>query len=902
MADVLFSRGVPGGRRSQRRTLGLLAVWGLVLLLAAVGFCYRLLTSSFADAEAQAVGQRAEQVLRAFDADLQQLAIAAHDYAEWDDAVRFTAGRNHEFISANFVPNTLDALHVDLVWIRNGAGRTIYSGWLDRAAGRVVEPAPAEILAGFSDYARADSRWLDADPLQKIVSTGRGPMAFAVREIRMSDRSGPTGNVLLFGRIVSDEVLQRVRKTSRLPARLQLLPAAAAGLPGGVGESLRVTAGVAPTTFVQVADSESIDGFAVVRNRADSPAFVFSVRQPRTIYALGVRTTRLLLGCIVLLFLLFGGTLLYLLARLQRARRNSERRYRNVAAHLGEAILLVDPVTLKIVEANDAVFRLLGYRTAEFGTLDVLGVFSELTAETLARAAEAGPEGRIVTSRTRRKDGSLGDTELSITRLADSVEGLLVIVGRDVGHRRAALEEQQENERKLIHLAQHDSLTGLPNRLYLRTRLPALLQKLSEHERGLVLVYLDVDQFKNFNDSRGHAFGDRMLQVVARRLRSVVGEHDSVVRMGGDEFVIVLTTQPDRDTVEAIVGRLRAALSEPLHIDGTEIVMTASMGIAMHPQDGLDMDVLLKHADIALYLAKDAGRNCHRYFKANMEVRVSEDMALEQAMRHALGTDQFCMEYQPVVNLATNRVCSLEALMRWRHPDLGLVPPARFIPVAERSGMIVELGEQALVSVLAQLREWQAEGVPCVPVAVNVSVLQLERSDFAATVMRRAADAGVDPRWLHFEITESALLREQEQIVHRLTQLRELGCEVLIDDFGTGYSALSYLHRLPVDGLKIDRSFVVEMARNGGQSAIIAAIVKIARELRLHVIVEGVETAEQLMMLREYHCEAAQGYFFSRPIAANRCSRLLRRLDDVQRAGESTTVRLLRGSDLSLAG
>jgi predicted signal transduction protein with EAL and GGDEF domain len=351
-----------------------------------------------------------------------------------------------------------------------------------------------------------------------------------------------------------------------------------------------------------------------------------------------------------------------------------------------------------------------------------------------------------------------------------------------------------------------------------------------------------------------------------------------------------------------VVARLRETLSEPLHIEGTEIVVTASMGVATHPQDGLDMDVLLKHADIALYLAKDAGRNCHRYFKANMEVRVGEDMALEQALRRGLGSDQFYMEFQPVVDLGTNRVCALEALMRWRHPDMGIVPPARFIPVAERSGLIVPLGEQALVAVLAQLRDWQDAQVPCVPVAVNVSALQLERSEFAATVRQRAAEAGVEPRWLHFEIIESALLREQEQIVHQLTQLRELGCEVLIDDFGTGYSALSYLHRLPVDGLKIDRSFVVEMARHGGQSAIIAAIVKIARELRLQVIVAGVETAEQLMLLREYRCAAAQGYFFCKPIPATRCTRLLTRLDDLQHTSESTAVRELRGSDLSLAG
>ena len=898
MVDILFSRSL-GSLRWQPRSLSLLALWGLLLLALAGVLCERILSNSFGAAEARAAAQRAEQVLRAFDADLQQLAIAAHDYAEWDTAAQFVTRGDPEFVRANFVPNTMEALHVELAWLRDATGRTVYSGWYDKLSGRVVEPAPAALLAPLAAEAYANNPVAGADALARIVSTPQGPMAFALREIRRSDRSGATGATLVFARRVDEELLRRVRATSRLPARLRPLTAQ-----DGFAGAVRAWVGRAPSgaTTVQVANEHDIDAYALLRDRAGAPALLFTVREPREIHALGVSAGRLLLACVAVLFLLFGGSLLFLLGQLQAAKRRTDRRYRDVAAHLGEAILLVDPASLRIVEANEAVFRLLGYHTGELAQLDIQQIFPGLDAELLARVADEGGEGRIVTSRTRRKDGTLGDTELSITQLREGRSALVVMVGRDVSHRRAALEEAQENERKLIHLAQHDSLTGLPNRLYLRTRLPALLQKLTERERGLVLIYLDVDQFKAFNDSRGHAFGDRMLQVVARRLRNVVGEHDSVVRMGGDEFVLVLTMQPEREAIEAAVGRLREALSEPLHIDGTDVMLTASMGIAQHPQDGMDMDVLLKHADIALYLAKDAGRNCHRYFKANMEVRVSEDMALEQSLRHALGGSEFSMDYQPVVDLATNRVRSLEALLRWRHPDLGMVPPARFIPVAERSGMIVPLGEQALDTVLMQLRDWQAARVPCVPVAVNVSALQLERSDFAARVAERAAALGVEPRWLQFEITESALLREQERIVAQLSQLRELGCLVYIDDFGTGYSALSYLHRLPVDGLKIDRSFVVEMARNGGQSAIIAAIVKIARELRLHVVVEGVETAEQLMMLREYHCAAAQGFFFSKPIPVARCTRLLQRLDDVQRTSESTTVRVLRGSDLSLAG
>jgi predicted signal transduction protein with EAL and GGDEF domain len=335
----------------------------------------------------------------------------------------------------------------------------------------------------------------------------------------------------------------------------------------------------------------------------------------------------------------------------------------------------------------------------------------------------------------------------------------------------------------------------------------------------------------------------------------------------------------DVDAIEALANRIQVTMTAPMIIGNDTFAVNASMGIAVHPDNGLDLEALLKHADIALYEAKQAGRGTHRYFVANMDLQVSETVALEQALRHAVDSRQIYMEYQPILDLASERVVSLEALMRWRHPTLGLVPPSRFIPAAEKIGLIGSLGQTALVAVLSQLRLWLDAGIPCVPVAVNVSPVQLARGDFATMAEKCIKDSGVAPQWLRFEITESALVGGAGQIVETLQRLRELGCAILIDDFGTGYSALSYLGRLPVDILKIDRSFVQQLSGKDGRSSIVAAVVDMSRKLKLWTVAEGIETAEQLRLLRLLGCDYGQGYLFSRPVSARRCRMMLVRQD-----------------------
>jgi diguanylate cyclase (GGDEF)-like protein len=405
---------------------------------------------------------------------------------------------------------------------------------------------------------------------------------------------------------------------------------------------------------------------------------------------------------------------------------------------------------------------------------------------------------------------------------------------------------------------------------------------------------MDLDHFKNVNDSRGHKCGDKLLQVVARRLRAAVSEHDVVARTGGDEFAIVASLLPSREAIASLAERLQAALSAAMMIEGRPVKIGASMGLAVCPQDGTDMDALFRHADIAMFQAKDAGRGGFQFFSNDMNQRISEHAELEQALRQAIAANELYMDYQPIVDLANCKVSSLEALMRWRHPELGQISPARFVPIAEQSGLILELGQFALREVLAQQRRWLDDGVPIVPIAVNVSPLQLERQDFAALVAQMTAQAQVDPQWVRFEITESAVMKEPERLVGTLRTLRERGSKVLIDDFGTGYSSLSYLGRLPVDILKIDRAFVRDMVGAGGQSPIVEAVIDMARRLNLATIAEGVETMDQAAMLREAGCTCAQGYFYSKPVSAAQCRVLLDQLQRDNPITDTMVVRVLR--------
>jgi diguanylate cyclase (GGDEF)-like protein len=449
--------------------------------------------------------------------------------------------------------------------------------------------------------------------------------------------------------------------------------------------------------------------------------------------------------------------------------------------------------------------------------------------------------------------------------VASIVEGTLV----DITQRKVAEERVQT-------LAYYDALTGLPNRTLLRDRLSNALATARRQKHKVAVLFFDLDCFKTINDSLGHSVGDLLLQDVAERLKSCAREGDTVARLGGDEFLIVLTHVNDISGAAVSAERFMDAMTARFVVQGHSLSIGCSLGISIFPEDGADSETLIKHADAAMYSAKDGGRNNFQFFTADMNAQAVERLAFENGLRLALDKKELFLVYQPQMDIATGTISGLEALLRWQHPVLGLVPPDKFIRIAENSGLIVPIGEWVLRTACSQARKWQDEGLAAVSIAVNVSAVQFRQQGFCELIRRVLRETGLAAHNLELELTESLLLGNADVTLSVLQELKAMGLTLAIDDFGTGYSSFSYLKRFPVSKLKIDRSFVRDVAVNPDDAAITIAIISMAKSLNLKVIAEGVEDEAQMSFLRAHQCDEIQGYYFSKPLAVDKVAEKLR--------------------------
>lgn len=521
--------------------------------------------------------------------------------------------------------------------------------------------------------------------------------------------------------------------------------------------------------------------------------------------------------------------------------------------------------------ANPAFKRITGYEPAEVIGRDCRFLQrDDRDQEGLAAIRESLAANREVSAvlRNYRKDGALFWNQLFIAPVPDPD-------GRTTHHIGVIndVTELIRYQEQLEYQANYDSLTRLPNRNMLRERMEHAIARGVE----LAVVFVDLDGFKNVNDSLGHSVGDRLLAVLAERLTRCARPSDTIARHGGDEFVIVLGGLVDKEALIAWMERVRAAISEPVMLDGTELYVGCSMGASLYPQDGEDVETLMKKADLAMYRAKDMGRNTYQFYQPEMNTSVGTRLNLERRLRRALRDGEFLLHYQPQVDICTGRIVGMEALVRWDDPEVGLVPPAAFIPVAEESGLIGPLSEWVLREACRQNKAWQDEGLPPARMSVNLSARQFQQRDIAKLVMSILEETGLEPQYLELELTESTIMRNAEEAVLMLNELHALGIGLAIDDFGTGYSSLSYLKRFPVDRLKIDRSFVSDIGASNDDETITSAIIALAHSLQLQVIAEGVETAAQLDFLKERACHEMQGNFFAQPMPHDGIADLLQR-------------------------
>jgi diguanylate cyclase (GGDEF)-like protein/PAS domain S-box-containing protein len=473
----------------------------------------------------------------------------------------------------------------------------------------------------------------------------------------------------------------------------------------------------------------------------------------------------------------------------------------------------------------------------------------------------------------------LGDEVLGVMdffhRDAREPDAMLISAAQSIGSQIGQYIVRKQAEEDLQFVAKHDALTRLPNRIMFHDRLEIAVARAKRSGRRLAIMFIDMDRFKVINDTLGHDAGDALLREVARRLTRVLRASDTVARLGGDEFVVLIDEVADPVYLGTIAQKLIDAFVASFILAGNDYHITASIGISTFPDDAEDLPTLLKYADIAMYRAKEQGRNAFQFYSAQMNVHSIERLALESSLRRALERNELVLHYQPRIEIPGGRITGVEALVRWQHPEMGLVPPGKFIPLAEETGLIAPIGEWALVAACTQHRIWEQAGLSDLRVAVNLSPRQFVHGDLVKTVARVLAETGCDPRNLELEITEGMVMREPEHAVALLQQLKDMGIHIAMDDFGTGYSSLAYLKRFPIDSLKIDRSFVTDVPEDAGDVAINVAVIAMAHSLGLKVVAEGVETQEQLDFLRKQGCDEMQGYLFSKPLPVEQVTALL---------------------------
>jgi diguanylate cyclase (GGDEF)-like protein/PAS domain S-box-containing protein len=557
-----------------------------------------------------------------------------------------------------------------------------------------------------------------------------------------------------------------------------------------------------------------------------------------------------------------------LLEQTVRERTAELQRFRSAMDATEDAIFLIDTGSMKVVDLNDGACRMLGYRREQLLALDPT-MYGLAQSSTLIRQDDPGRD----KGEDKARDPSLVDTELTRADMTTvpveiywqvrtvGATRMLIAVARDIT-------ERIETQERLKRLAGYDSLTGLPNRALFYRTLSETIEEQKGSARHIAILVIALDRFKTVNDSLGAHMGDELLREFSKRLVRCVRIRDTAGRLGGNEFSVILTMARSQQDAANVANEVREALRTPFELAGQQVVLTASIGIAMYPEDATEPETLIRYADTAMGRAKQAGRDGYRFFTASMNAQVLARLDLELALRHALEHNEFCLHYQPKVDLATGRISGAEALLRWDRPERGTVYPAEFVPILEETGMIVRAGTWIIDEACRQIAAWQREGVGDVRVAVNVSSRQFVEGDIELEIRRALDRHQIDAALLELELTESALMANAEHTVEVLTNLKQLGIRVAIDDFGTGYSSLAYLKRFPIDKLKIDIAFVRDVTVNPDDAAIALAIISMAHSLKMQVIAEGVESSAQQAYLRRNRCDEMQGFHFSRPLPA----------------------------------
>jgi len=557
--------------------------------------------------------------------------------------------------------------------------------------------------------------------------------------------------------------------------------------------------------------------------------------------------------------------------QIEEALQVSERRYRALFER-NLAGVYRTTIEGRILDCNESFARIFGYSSREEVLRQAAWDFYIQPEDRQAAVAKLIERQSLTNYELclRRKDGSLVWV-LQNENLTEGPDGLLSVIEGTI----IDISERKRAEEQVKHLAFHDPLTNLPNRLLFNDRLTLAVAQAHRHNQRLAVLFLDLDRFKIINDSLGHSVGDELLRQVAERIQEHVREGDTVARLGGDEFTLLVPGITAEEDAAKIARKICEAIHDPFWIDGRELFVTTSVGVSVYPSDGHDSETLVRNADSAMYRAKEQGRDNYQLYTPAMNAKAVERLSLESRLRQAVANDELELHFQPFIDLKTAELLGAEALIRWRHPELGLIPPGEFIPIAELSGLIVPIGEWVLRTACAEARKWHAKGFQKLTVSVNLSSRQFQQTDLVSQVTHALDETGLEPDKLDLEITESNAMQNAEHSINTLWGLKKQGVRISMDDFGTGYSSLNYLKRFPIDRIKLDQSFVRDLPSDKDDAAIAMAVIAMGRSLELAVIAEGVETEEQLAFLKGQNCDQLQGFLLSKPLPPDAFDRFL---------------------------
>jgi diguanylate cyclase (GGDEF)-like protein/PAS domain S-box-containing protein len=842
----------------------LTSVITLFLITALAVMVKYFLVDSFVEMEKQQTLQNIERASAGMESALFSLAKEASDWAQWDEAYAFIQSSNTDFIAKNLPAGTFSNLRITMVLFISSSGKTVYSAEVvpGKKRTRAVPEKVTELLV------RKSFQLQPVGNGTGLVLLPEGPILFASRPIVDTLENKPARGFLIMGRRIDTAFLADLATITQLPVAIQALNAAE--IAADFQKVLRKRE-IDRKPQVMATDNRRISGYTMLRDISGKPAVVMKVTADRNLYTQGLTAARyfiLWFSLAALVAALIINILFDKLLLVRQKGEESEEKYRSVVNQATEGIVIIDANEKRILESNEAFLKLVGSQPGECSGRQITDLFADREASSLDHTILHLLKGKR-DLKLRRSDGSQVDVEISASFIAHHGNDAVCFMVHD-------MTERKRFEERLVYEATHDTLTNLPNRNLLNDHLDRALEYVKRHQQSLALFLLDLDNFKIVNDTLGHSAGDLLLEEVSARLLQCVRKYDIVARLGGDEFVILMSGIRDSNHIISIADKVVSIFSQPFQIMDHEMFITVSVGIAVAPENGDKAEILLMNADTAMYHVKGSGKNGYEFFNEQMNVRISERLEQETRLRRALERNEFCLHYQPKIDLASGTIVGMEALIRWMPEKDRIVPPLDFIPLLEETGLIVPVGEWVIREACRQNREWHLAGLENLVVSTNMSARQFYQVNLPELIGQILRETSLEPKYLKIELTESIVMQDIDMAIGILNRLKEMGLSLSIDDFGTGYSSLAYLKRFPVDELKIDKSFVNGLGTDMNDSTIVNTIISMAHSMQLKVVAEGVETADQLELLRERSCEEVQGFYFSRPLAPGLFEEMMR--------------------------